>query len=45
MKENESILEEEEEMINSFKVNKYNDNKGLVSKSPLIVKTIKIVSS
>jgi hypothetical protein len=36
MKENKTILEEEEDKINSFKVNKYNDNKVLVSKSPLI---------
>jgi hypothetical protein len=36
MKENESILEEEEDDINCFKVNRFNDNTVLVSKSQLI---------
>jgi len=36
MKENESILEEEEDEINCFKVNRFNDNTVLVSKSQLI---------
>ena len=35
MKENESILEEEEDEFNCFKVNRFNDNTVLFSKSQL----------